>query len=230
MKKKLVFICLLLFFVTSNILAQDFKEKVYKEIVIGGKKSSKWMKVNKISDYNEKGKIILERFDNEDSSNCIFEYDAAGNNTYKKYKVGNLIMEWHYQYDNKGNANYLLFELNGQKKEVWIDYDEYGHPTRTVDSNYMIDLWEYKYDAKGNMIYEKQITHDNLVKTLETWYKYDDKGHKIYENKFGTEYWYEYNNNGNLIYIKREDGFETWYEYEYWENGKVKKQIEYTTY
>ena len=37
----------------------------------------------------------------------------------------------------------------------------------------------------------------------------------------------EYDERGNEIHYKNSDGNESWYEYEYWENGKIKKEICY---
>ena len=40
----------------------------------------------------------------------------------------------------------------------------------------------------------------------------------------------EYDSNGNIIHYKDNNDIESWYEYTYWDSGKVKTETRYSTF
>lgn len=76
-----------------------------------------------------------------------------------------------------------------------------------------------KYDDNDNIIYNKleiEDVDDNSIH--EDFYKYDKRGNEIYyENRLNgkptTKLWKEYDERNNLIYVKNEDGEESFYKY-----------------
>lgn len=252
MKKIIICICLILVFVSSNVFAQQLGEKVYKDITALGQKYSKWFRVKEVAEYNEDGNKILERdylgtetsYEYDGKNNLIhkksisivtklplavefwYEYDTAGNKTYQKINTGESIEEWWYQYDNRGNINYVRYKSGKDDIETWFDNDNYGNHIQANSSNNKTTIWQYEYDTSGKILYTLEVS-GSLV--WQNWYRYDANGNKIYEkNEYGQENWYDYNDKGNIIYEKSaRRGSEEWYEYEYGNNGKVKKHIIY---
>ena len=79
------------------------------------------------------------------------------------------------------------------------------------------------YDENGNIIYEKNDEN-------ECWYEYDSTGKLIRSrnNVDGSETTYDYDPKGNLIHAGSDQGYDCWYSYTFWENGKPKTRKEYS--
>ena len=259
MKRVVIYICLIIFLVSSNAFAQQLGERLYKEVVVDGQKVNKWVEVGSISIYDEKGNKIHEEKSNSDEywyeydakNNLIhekifsghewfeenwFEYGAKGSKIHekrtKKYFPTN--EERWYEYDNNGK---LLSEKNSLNTTVkFFENDANGNIVHEYLSSNDYDCW-YEYDNNGNLIHKK---YDGYSMIGEEWYEYDAKGNKIYEkadNNFlgKIETKIEYNTKGELIHLKQTGekqifGGELWVEYEYGENEKIKKSIEYWTF
>ena len=132
---------------------------------------------------------------------AIEDYDINGNKVH--YKNSNDIEKW-YEYDSNGNMIHFKDNFSWEGREEWYDYD-----------------------SNGNKIHSKDRDGD------EWWYEYDSKGNEIYsEDSDGNEWWYEYDDKGNKIHYKASigGGDEEWYDYVFWDNGKLKAKITYISH
>lgn len=185
-------------------------------------------------EYDEKGNLIRCKYN--DGTEDIWTYDERGNEIYHKESNGD--ENW-YEYDE--NNNRIHERCTGQIDfECWMEYDKYGNEIHYKDNDGDEYWHEYKYDEKGNKIYDK--SGDD-----EEWYEYDDKGHMIHsKDEKGLNRWYEYDKCGeqscekwydntkvmwrrefdeNGLEVRNEGlhGKEHYFEYEFYDNGKVKK-------
>lgn len=126
------------------------------------------------------------------------------------------------EYDQNGNETHYKF-MN--RFESWYEYDSNGneiHIKIINEGKIETDDW-LEYDEKGNELHKKTSNG------YEIWSQYDEQGNEIYSrNSDGKEYHWSYDNYGNMLYADR-DGDEYFYEYEFYPDGKVKIQREYTT-
>ena len=226
---------------------------VNKSFTLNGKTVNKLMSIYSICEYDEKGNEI--HYKDSDNTELWDEYDANGNNVYSKNIYGDEtwfeydangklihskfsdVKEVWYEYDTKGNKIHTKYS---DGKEEWYEYDAKGNNIHNKHSDGFEEWYEhdangnfihalnsrgneswYEYDAKGNIIYSKH-SYD------ETWYKYDANGNEIYAYDLdGYERWCEYDANGKLIHNKDSEGNEEYYEYEYYPNGIISKEICY---
>ena len=170
-------------------------------------------------EYDKKGNLIHHK-DSNGFENW-HEYDSKGNRIYYKDSDGH--ENWS-EYDSKGN---IIYYKDSDGLEAWYEYDSHGNEIH-VKSNKDRETWyEYKYDSKGNKIYSKE-TRSDYDKTFEAWYEYDKKGNEIYyKNSDGKEECYDYDEFGYLVHHKEFGHIETWYEYEFYPDGKVKSRWTY---
>ncbi len=96
MKRIIICICFLFTLAISNTFAQEIGEKVYKEIIIDGKKINKWLVVYGFADYDDKGNSIYYKTEDE---------------------------EWWYDIDDKGNT---IHSKSSDDFECWFEYDDKG--------------------------------------------------------------------------------------------------------
>ena len=243
MKKIIVFICLLFVLIGTTAFAQELGGKVYKEVVVDGKKVNKWLTVFNITYYfyNDNRKTVCSK--DLDGKDTWYEYDAKGNEIHYKTLYGSKAgHEIWYEYDDKGNLIHskwsdgretryedeyddkgnLIHSKSSDGEEWWYDYDKKGKVIHVKD-NKGVEKW-YEYDKKGNLIQAKSVDGRKWK------FAYDKNGNKIHV-KFpdGTEWWYDYDKKGNLIHEKWTASYrswnEQWFEYQYGENGEVKKKI-----
>lgn len=147
-----------------------------------------------------------------------------------------------YTLDEKGNTVQIEFPV-GSKRVVATsteyEYNQAGNPIFKHE-NYCGGNanTSYEYDDNGNCVYEKR---NNGLYQTETFYEFDGNGRLFHSTRItkGENYsshiesFYEYNDKGHLCHTKRCE-FEsdvtvaeshTWYDYEYDENGKIKRRF-----
>lgn len=110
--------------------------------------------------------------------------------------------------------------------EEWYEYNADGKLVHSKDSHGN-EGWR-EYNADGNLLSERHISADGE----ETLTVYDGRGNLLSENRIcaeGEERLSEYDGRGNIVYRKNPHGYETLYEYEYWENGNIKQRVKYNT-
>ena len=162
------------------------------------------------------GDIIYEK--NSDGSEIWYEYDYDENGNKIHCKDSNGFEKW-YKCDEKGNMTYVKYS-NG-KHEEWHEYNEKGEETLFRMFHYgEYSEWVTDFDERGN------ITHSKMSSTGgdeefydEDWTAYDEAGREIYRrDRFLSK-----DEEGQKIYKDKEH----WTEYEFFENGKLKKELIY---
>ncbi len=237
------FVVLIFFLLFSTVLsAQTIGEKVYKEIVVEGKKESHWLICKEYLEYDVSGNLILKRDDYGEKRYTINvqenKLDRKNDNSYMaEYEDDRIIHEktsfleaW-YSYDNNGNLIYRksIHSLYKEITEQWMEYDSNANLIHEKD-NKNFEKW-YNYDNKGNLIYWK--TSDNS----ECWQEFNEKNLLIHrKNKIDLdgrigylEYWYEYDSHGNLTITKDRNGIDSFNEYSYFANGNIKTKTYYSS-
>ena len=210
----------------------EFKKE---EIIVGGKKSERYIAPFVIFDYAEDGSYelyrdvgssivwfniydrkgrILHSLSNENAEH-IFEYNKSGKLI--REKSGKFITL--YEYNGKGR----LIHKKTSSGDVFYKYNQKGQVIEEKFSNG--DVITYEYNSKGQLVSEKRSNG------IESHYKYNSKG-LLVNKKIGSkedgfdEIIYEYNSKGDLQYSKA--GYrESYYKYLYWKNGRKKQKIEY---
>lgn len=188
-------------------------------------------------DYDENNSPIRCKFN--DGTEEFWAYDKRGNEIYHKDYIGE---EYWWEYDKNNNK---VHEKYSDGSEFWLEYDEHGNETLCKDFNSVLRRCEYDYDKKGNKVYSKSSNG------YEEWCDYDDQGNMIHsKDSRGNEYWFEYNDHGEQICEKHNDkvillreldenGYELrneglhagehYFEYEFYESGKLRKRTVYNT-
>ena len=83
----------------------NFGENVYKQVICGGKKVGKWLRLSCVINYDERGNEIHRKF--SDGYEWWSEYDERGNEVHRKYSYGR--EEWHeIEYDENGIKRTVL--------------------------------------------------------------------------------------------------------------------------
>lgn len=187
---------------------EDEKGRISQEKHFNG--STFWQR-----DYKH-GDIIYEK--NSDGSEIWYEYDYDENGNKIHCKDSNGFEKW-YKCDEKGNMTYVKYS-NG-KHEEWHEYNEKGEETLFRMFHYgEYSEWVTDFDERGN------ITHSKMSSTGgdeefydEDWTAYDEAGREIYRrDRFLSK-----DEEGQKIYKDKEH----WTEYEFFENGKLKKELIY---
>ena len=142
----------------------------------------------------------------------VKEYDEEGKLIFEKWNNGYTCK---YLYDE--NNNLTGTEQNNGITTLFLD----------VDENNKIELWSdgrtkhYVYE-NGKLIKEFFSEQDY------TEYYYDENGFETsYKSSSGLVSWNEYNEAGLLIYRKNNKADRYFFDYEFWENGNVKKRKNY---
>ncbi|MBP5330217.1 MAG: RHS repeat protein [Spirochaetaceae bacterium] len=200
--------------------------------------------------------VSLQTVENYDKNGCLTSSESAMGpvETYTYDKKGKLILfanengfEQNYEYDKKGN---LIHMKDNEGFEVWYTYDDSGKLSVAKDNENLET--HYTYDAAGNL-YQTELwdLEGDAVIEME-WYYYDDNNRLIRkEVSYGSAVDYTYDKAGNLIGERYSDGTnieyvysqsgqllyrytttsdseqEEFYEYELWNNGKVKTRKTY---
>ena len=214
---------------------------IYRDVIIDGKKVKKWFGLKSIIDFSSDGKPIhkIEKtfFNEIDRSKIDTNGITQINNLKKAIRELTSDTEYWYEYDDRGD---LIFEHNslGERFEYNYQYDKSGNKAsrteykKTLLENETITR-RYKYNNCGRLLSEK--IDKGLFNSDITEYEYDDKGNIVMAKTNDNVKWlYENDEKGNPIYAKcyslnNENEWWALYEYEYWKNGNLKKQIEYRT-
>ncbi|MBO4533420.1 MAG: hypothetical protein J5726_06965 [Treponema sp.] len=140
------------------------------------------------------------------------------------------------EYDSNGN---LIFEKWDDGYECKYFYDENNKLVSseqntgiTTEFFYMNDDLVLEQWSDGMLkIYTYQngkLIKENYSETAFTEYFYDENGNEIYyTSSTGTTSWNEYNDDNLLIYRKNSKGEQYFFDYEFWDNGNIKKRINY---
>ena len=179
MKKITLLICLLLILVGMNAFTQQLGDKVYKEVIVDGKKVNKWLMINALYDFDDKGDRTHAKFEGEE---WWYDHDTNGNTIHSKSSDG---LEGWFEYDAKGNKTR---EKWSDGEESFPEYDDRGNIICFRWSNGLLEWMEY--DKKG------KETHYKTSDGYEDWSEYDTKGDLIYQKwsdgEEDGEYWFFY--------------------------------------
>ena len=162
-----------------------------------------------------------------------YEYDNEGHRIRKEScEAGEKTEE--YMWDNNGHILYYRFREK-EKKYIW---DDEGHLLSITE----IDLKnreteESKWDEAGNLLYKKDYSGEiwygyNFSGDLINCHKKDERSEWIMDSDGKLSFYQDYRNllefdsNSNLIHCKV-DGIDEWYEYEFYDDGSIKKKICY---
>lgn len=178
-------------------------EKVYKKVSVNNETVSKLLVVSSITEYDSNGNEIHYKDIRLDNGLWIVKekwrkYDSKGNKIHYKYI---------YSMPNKISSKSSHAEV-GHEEEAWWEYDNNGNEIHYKDST-GIERWT-EYDSTGNKIYYKTNSVKQFINLKDDESDMDDESnmYKVIEMP-----WFGYD--------------EQWYEYTFWENGKIKKCITY---
>lgn len=162
--------------------------------------------------YDEFNNVIYFRTNQGDE--VRFEYDGSGNCIRSKSSRG---FESRYRYNSK---NQKVFEYHSRFGDVSLfQYDKDNKLIRSLDSNG--NVTKYNYDNEGNLIL-KLSSYGNIE-----YYEYDQKGNLLYYAEAHLEDYDIDVENYVLDLDSLDDKEELFYEYEFYSNGKIKKQFIY---
>ena len=131
------------------------------------------------------------------------------------------------KYDSHHNCIYHKNSNTGYESTTVFDYDEKDLLVHKYDT--ILDIY-YIYNENGILTYSKEYDSKKQLKG-ESWY--NDKGLEIKSAGTDFEVITEYDNNGNWLYNSVHYSFsdsEYWGIIDYWENGKKKSELTYSTY
>ena len=202
-------------------------------------------------EYDAKGNKI--RVKDSNGVEIVYKYDVKGNIIYeKRSEAGD---EWWYEYDKYGTIIHE-WTSDGYESKTVCKYDKNGKliysksNVKPIGSPERIDEWWYEYNAdgtiehgickdiseyyihynkNGNIIYHKSKAWYEDVWD-ELWCEFDANGNKVFEKGKYGECHYKYDERNNLIYAKWINDLESWYEYEYYNDGTKKTCKKYTTF
>ena len=182
---------------------------------------------DELIEYDQQGNQIHSKYEYEQIWN---EYNAAGKCIHSKSSDG---IEVSYEYDKK---NRLIHQKSSEGYEAWYKYTSKN--TRMEEKNTEGETWNYKCDSKGNKLYGKRSdgfevwfdrdsngneTHYKDSDDAEYWQEYDSDGRLISYNDFNNLHkTFDYDPKGNLVHESSNFGYECWYIYTFWDNGKPK--------
>jgi len=148
--------------------------------------------------FDESKIVKSERYDYNDGSYYIEDYDENGNNIRTtEYNADGSVDYWYISdYDEKGNCTRTtVYNADGSVESIW-DYDEDGNCIRETwyNADGSVDYWYiYDYDEKGNQI---RSTYYNADGSVDYWYIYD------YDENGNTIRTTEYNADGSVAWVE----------------------------
>ena len=203
----------------------EFGKRVYKQVILDGKKVGKWVVLTEVEDLDENG-------------NLIHRIDASNE-------------EWN-EYDEKGKC---IHTSNNKGYEVWNEYDSKGHQISFRDNKGKKLSFQNRYnsddklifversdgcsakierDENGRLIYVKQLYGE---KVAESFREYSDEyGNKpisektLVNGELKTDDFYERDDKNSWVHkksIREGREFNFWADCEYNENGKLVKKLIY---
>ncbi|MBO4858114.1 MAG: RHS repeat protein [Treponema sp.] len=182
---------------------------------------------NELIEYDQQGNAIHCDYEYEQIWN---EYNAAGKCIHSRSSDGT--EEW-YEYDKR---NRLIHLKNSYGYEAWYKYTYKNK--KMEEKNSEGETWFYECDSFGNKLHGKRSdgfevwfdrdsngneTHYKDADEAEYWQEYDSNGRLISYSDFNNlKKTYDYDPQGNLIHELSNFGYECWYIYTFWDNGKPK--------
>lgn len=243
---------------TDEMLEKEFKNAVLKEVISDGQREKRLVQLYSVENFDSHGNTVYFRAADIEERTTKYEYNSNGDiihsvssygseswNTYnsegkrvysKEVNGFGTVEEW-YEYTADGKLSQMT---NASGRKIIYEYDANGrviHETGDVKPEKF-----YEYDEKGNLIHDKS-------KLMERWYEYDEENNLIHEKQNSYDSFgnvensclisREYDKNGNEIHFKfeyygnenleRHPTEECWYEFEFYENGKVKTKYTYSS-
>jgi hypothetical protein len=205
----------------------EFGKRVYKQVIVDGKKVGKWVVLIEVEDYDENENLI-HRIDACNSYEGWNEYDEKGNCIHTSDNKGN---EFWREYDSKGNQ--ISFRTN--KGENGFAQNRYNSDDKLIfleRSNG--DSGKIEYDENGRKIYIKMLFGETVE---ECFFEYSDEygdkpisKKKIVNGELKTEDFYEIDDKNSWVHkksIREGREFNFWADCEYDENGKLVKKLIY---
>ena len=172
----------------------EFGKRVYKQVLVDGKKMGKWVILIGVEEFDEnKNKIhvikikedeLFEEWNEFDENrNLIHTTDNEGKETWVEYDSNGHVISYK---DNDMGSLFFQNECNSNGKvihckisngdEFWSEFDENGnkiyHKAKTNDERIREHFCEY--DANNRLICERCLTNNMLV--YEDSYERNDKG------------------------------------------------------
>ena len=210
----------------------EFGKRVYKQVIVDGKKVGKWVVLTEVEDWDGNGKLI-HRIDASNNYEEWKEYDENGNEIHTSDNQGNEV--W-WEYDSKGekisfrnNKGVKVSAQNKYNSDDKIIFSERSDATTT----------EFEYDENGHLIYIKNVTPSgSFGETVEEQFaEYSDEyGDKIISKKaivngeLKQEDFFERDDKNSWVHkksIREGREFNFWADCEYDENGKLVKTLIY---
>lgn len=188
---------------------------------------------SELIEYDQQGNKTHIKYEDEE---IWKEYNASGNCIHSTSDIGTDI--W-YEYNHK---NKLIHEKSSDGYESWYKYTYKNK--KMEEKNSEGETWLYECDSNGNKLYGKRSDG------FEVWYDRDANGNEIhYKDGDEAEYWQEYDSDGkiikykdfnylektfdydpqgNLVHENSNYGYECWYVYTFWDNGKPKSRRKFS--
>lgn len=188
---------------------EDYKigKRVYKQVIVDGKKIEKEVFLYGVTEYNkDEQEIHYIFYDPFGVVEVWYEYDENGNKIREHTSHHDGYEEWQ-EFDSKG---YLVSEKNTRGKNLRFNnkYNSNGKIAFIDEISSGRRTWKYEYDENGRKIYQK-FMRPVPKREVEFFYEYNDQygDQPILEKKIvnGTLDWetkYEYDENGRKIYKK----------------------------
>lgn len=191
-------------------------------------------------EYDSNGKMTLLEGDD-----YLTEWDSSGNIIHEINQNG----EYKNEYSLDGKLIHSVHTIpKGKEESRWFDYDR--NYEKKWDSNgnliykcYSSEKEIFEYNSDNKLVYYlKEEKEDEKISKYEEWneysnevkvssknsngeeYRYNEEGKLFfYQDSDHDTYWYEFDAAGNPIHFK-DYNCEEWYEYEFFDNGNIKKK------
>ncbi len=183
-------------------IEKDFGEKIYKEVIISGKKVQRWCTLGCIEKYDIDKNLIYSKVIDRVPTEVWNEYDSDGNVVITRWKEKDGSVSTHktlYEYDSFGHV-ISRKDWNG---ETIYKYDKNGNKVYSKEEWFYGRFYEYDSDGRVIREYSDDERDENGNKDSEIWNEYDENGNLIHviDINHGTksEKWRSYNNNNKII-------------------------------
>lgn len=206
----------------------EFGKRVYKQVIVDGKKVGKWVVLSEVEDFDDNENLI-HKIDACNNYENWSEYDEKGNCIHTSDNQGNEV--WR-EYDSRGRQ----ISSRNNKGEKLSSQNRYNSDDKIIFTEYSTGMTcEYEYDENGHLIYIKIVTPSgSFGETVEERFaEYGDKAiskKTIVNGELKTEDFYERDDKNSWVHkksIREGREFNFWADCEYDENGKLVKKLIY---